>query len=64
MAVGSNGSSVVPSVLLWGVQRVGKENARVHCSGMLNSIPGSSPVPAEDLLSASGARLWGTSSVR
>jgi len=64
MAVGASGFSVVPSVPLWDAQRDGSSTVRVHCSGMLHSTPGSSPVPAEDLLSASGARHWGTSSVR
>ena len=64
MAVEVSGSSVVPSVPLWGAQRDGSSTVRVHCPGMLHSTPGSSPVLAEGLLSASGARLLGISSVR
>lgn len=47
-----NGSSVVPSVLLWVAQKQRGMNAKAHCSGMPYRTPGSSSASVRAVLSA------------
>ena len=53
LLVGSvNGSSVVPSVLLWVAQNPRGMNAKEHCSGMPSRTPGSSSASVRAVLNA------------